>query len=53
MLKAVVRDKHALEVIPVPVDINSHYQAVLAPADSRSPQPIAAEKGAVSYRGGD
>jgi poly-gamma-glutamate synthesis protein (capsule biosynthesis protein) len=41
MLKAIVRDKHVSDVIPIPIDINSHFQAALATApkvEARKPK---------------
>jgi poly-gamma-glutamate synthesis protein (capsule biosynthesis protein) len=44
MLKVTVRDKRIADVTPVPIDINSRFQAVLAPAAARSPKPLLAEQ---------
>jgi poly-gamma-glutamate synthesis protein (capsule biosynthesis protein) len=44
LLKATVRDKHIIDVAPLPININSGFQTVLAPVDDRSPRPILAEK---------
>jgi poly-gamma-glutamate synthesis protein (capsule biosynthesis protein) len=43
MLRVSVRDKHIAAVTPIPIDINSRYQATLAPAD-RTPQPLLADR---------
>lgn len=53
MLKAVVRDKRLAETTVIPIDINSRYQAVLAPPEGHSPRPVMAEKSAASFHGGD
>jgi poly-gamma-glutamate capsule biosynthesis protein CapA/YwtB (metallophosphatase superfamily) len=44
MLKVTVRDKRIADVTPVPIDINSRSQAVLAPAATRPPKPLLAEQ---------
>jgi poly-gamma-glutamate synthesis protein (capsule biosynthesis protein) len=44
MLKATVRDKHIIDVAPLPININSGFQAVLAPVKESSPRPTLAEK---------
>ena len=44
MLKVTVRDKRIADATPVPIDINSRFQAVLAPAAARSPKPMLAEQ---------
>jgi poly-gamma-glutamate synthesis protein (capsule biosynthesis protein) len=43
MLRVSVRDKHIAAVTPIPIDINSRYQAMLAPAD-RTPQALLADR---------
>jgi poly-gamma-glutamate capsule biosynthesis protein CapA/YwtB (metallophosphatase superfamily) len=44
MLKVTVRDKQITDVVPVPININSRFQAVLAPAEERPPKPLLAER---------
>ena len=44
MLKATVRDQHIVDVAPIPININSGFQAVLAPVKASSPLPALAEK---------
>jgi poly-gamma-glutamate synthesis protein (capsule biosynthesis protein) len=44
MLKATVRDKRIIDVVPIPIDINSRFQATLAPAAKRPPKPLLAEQ---------
>jgi len=44
ILRVTVRDKQITEVLPLPIKINYSFQAVLAPADERHPQPILAEQ---------
>ncbi|MFZ0960886.1 MAG: CapA family protein [Terriglobia bacterium] len=44
MLRVKVRDKQIVEVLPIAVNINSHFQAVLALAGQSSPPPFLAEK---------
>jgi len=39
MLKATVRDRHIIDVESIPIDINSVFQAKLAPAPNGSPKP--------------
>jgi poly-gamma-glutamate synthesis protein (capsule biosynthesis protein) len=53
MLKAVVRDKQIAEVLPIDININSSFQAALAPAAGRSPRPFMAEKSSGTLRAGD
>lgn len=43
MLKVMVQDKHIVNVIPVPININSSFQAVLAPPAERPNKPMLAE----------
>jgi poly-gamma-glutamate synthesis protein (capsule biosynthesis protein) len=45
LLKATVRDKHITDLVPVPIDINSRFQALLAPVKENSPRPSLAAKG--------
>jgi poly-gamma-glutamate capsule biosynthesis protein CapA/YwtB (metallophosphatase superfamily) len=44
MLKATVRDKHIVDVTSIPIDINSQFQAVLAPATVHPSKPLLAER---------
>ena len=44
MLKTTVRDKHIVDVTPIPIDINSQFQAVLAPATIHPSKPLLAER---------
>jgi len=44
MLKVSVEDKRITDVTPIPIEINSHFQAVLAPARARAPKPLLAEQ---------
>jgi hypothetical protein len=44
MLKASVHDKHIIDVTPIPIDINSHFQAMLAPAANHPLNPLLAEQ---------
>ena len=44
MLKVTVRDKRITDITPVPIDINSSFQAVLAPTAERPPKPMLAEQ---------
>jgi poly-gamma-glutamate synthesis protein (capsule biosynthesis protein) len=47
MLKASVRDKHIIDVASLPIDINSRFQAALAPPAHCPPSPLLAERKAV------
>jgi poly-gamma-glutamate synthesis protein (capsule biosynthesis protein) len=49
MLKATVRGKRIVDVTSIPLEINSHYQAVLAPTEEH-PHPALAEKGSAARR---
>jgi poly-gamma-glutamate capsule biosynthesis protein CapA/YwtB (metallophosphatase superfamily) len=44
MLKATVRDQHVFDVQSIPIDINSSFQAKLAPTTDHSPKPVPAEQ---------
>ncbi len=44
MLKATVRDQHLIDVQSIPIDINSAFQAKLAPVKANSPHPVLAAK---------
>jgi poly-gamma-glutamate synthesis protein (capsule biosynthesis protein) len=44
MLKAAVRDKRIINVSPLAIDINSSYQATLAPAAEHPPKPLLADR---------
>jgi poly-gamma-glutamate synthesis protein (capsule biosynthesis protein) len=44
MLRVTVRDKHITGVAPLPIDINSRFQAALAPATDHPAQPLLAER---------
>lgn len=44
MLRATVHDKHIVNVASIPIDINSNYQALLAPATDRPAKPLLAER---------
>lgn len=43
MLKAIVRNRHIVSVVQVPIEINSSYQALLAPVPQRAATPLLAE----------
>lgn len=51
MLKAIVRDKHTLDVTSIPININSSFQALLATPDDRSLRPLLAQKAPFSIHG--
>ena len=53
MLRVTVRDKQIAEVLPIPIDINSRYQADLAPVDDHSPRPTLAKSVPASPRAGE
>ncbi|MBZ5671300.1 MAG: CapA family protein [Acidobacteriia bacterium] len=44
MLKVAVRDKQIADVTPVPININSSFQAVLTPAQPATPEPTLVER---------
>jgi len=44
MLKTTVRDKHIVDVTSLPIDINSQFQAVLAPGTVHPSKPLLAER---------
>jgi len=44
MLKATVFDKRIIDVTPIAISINSHYQAILAPAPEHPPRSLLAER---------
>jgi poly-gamma-glutamate synthesis protein (capsule biosynthesis protein) len=46
MLKATIRDRHIIDVAPLPIDINSQFQAKLTPVKAPSPRPLLAAKSA-------
>jgi poly-gamma-glutamate synthesis protein (capsule biosynthesis protein) len=50
MLKVTVRDKHITDVVPVPININPRFQAVLAPALVPTLNPTLAERKSVAMR---
>ena len=51
MLRVKVRDRKITEVVPVPIEINSRFQAVLGPAGEHRRQPLLAEHKAVPLNG--
>ncbi len=53
LLKATVRDKHIIDVTPIPIDINSHFQALLAPVKESPPRPTLASKSRGSLHPGE
>ena len=44
VLKATVRDKHIIDVTPMPIDINSRFQAMLAPPPDHPSKPLMADR---------
>jgi poly-gamma-glutamate synthesis protein (capsule biosynthesis protein) len=44
MLKVTVRDKQIADVNPIPININSRFQAVAGPAEERRSMPLLAER---------
>jgi poly-gamma-glutamate synthesis protein (capsule biosynthesis protein) len=44
MLKATVREKQVTDVTPIPIDINSQFQASLAPGVAQPLKPLLAER---------
>jgi poly-gamma-glutamate synthesis protein (capsule biosynthesis protein) len=44
MLRVTVRDKQIADVTPIPININSRFQAQVAPAEERRPTPLLAER---------
>jgi poly-gamma-glutamate capsule biosynthesis protein CapA/YwtB (metallophosphatase superfamily) len=44
MLRATVRGHRVVDVQAIPIDINSSFQAALAPAADRSPKALLAER---------
>jgi poly-gamma-glutamate synthesis protein (capsule biosynthesis protein) len=44
LLKATVCDKRIINVTPIAIDINSSYQAILAPAPEHPPRPLLADR---------
>lgn len=50
LLKVMVREKQIATLTPVPIDINSSFQAVLTPARPPTPKPTLAERKSVATR---
>ncbi len=44
LLKATVRDKHVIDVQSIPIDINSQFQAKLAPSPDHAAKPAVPER---------
>lgn len=44
MLKAIVREKHVIDVQSIPIDINSQFQAKLAPSPNHVVKPLLPEQ---------